>query len=866
MAKYNFYQTSFSSGEMSPKLRGRTDIKEHARGCEILENFLISPTGAAIRRPGTQFQLDLTKYFTSPYIFPFIFDGTTAYNIIVETADASSPVVFPEAGDVGASYDGTDTFSTGTGYTVQYNTGDPIRFGASNLPAALSVDKIYYVIKINSTDFQIASSEANADAGTQITAGAAGGTPSITNNIRAALVIDNTGTIVQEEANNSEFFTSTPEIINYVQSADVIFVAWGSTPKTISRLNDLFIFEDYLTDTLNKANPYDRVYKDINVNTNLKLNPSAATGSITLVAEDSSANPVPYFTISQQSSYIKWTDSAASGGPNVITVNSVKSTPSSFSAADVTTGTDNINIGTHGFYTGDEVTLTVGATALPAPLQEGIIYYIIRIDANNLKLASTLALAHAGTPIDITTTGGSSNNIIPERLVQATCAVSGTLPATAASENWQEEAWSAKNGYPNTVALAEQRLVWGGTDAQPDTLFFSRTGNLYAIDSIELFKLVNSQDFVSTDPFKVTIASNRVDPITWMKSKSSLEIGTLGTEYIVSGAGSAIAYDTVTVKPQTATGGRTTRAGILDRFTLYISRNGKEIRAFVYNDSNGSNISKNFSVLADHLAAYGGTSTSASIINKIVENGSQNICWFLNSNESLFGITMHDSSDVIAFHKHDFNGNVKDISVIPNSAGTFDEVWLIIERGSNLYLEKMGATFDGTTLTNADGAIFGDSSMVATSSNPTKNFYGFTHLNGETVGVIADGVYAGTQTVRNGRIQLTTRTSEVIVGIPNTATIYTLPLEGGQEHGASHGDIKRIDRADLQLYKTAYAKVGPSETEAEEVQLDETIFTGVNRLYFPADPDIDAQAYIYSDRTLPITVLGLSLRGVNYAQ
>ena len=46
---------SFSSGELSPRLMGRTDSPKYASGCEVMENFIALPHGGAKRRGGTEF-------------------------------------------------------------------------------------------------------------------------------------------------------------------------------------------------------------------------------------------------------------------------------------------------------------------------------------------------------------------------------------------------------------------------------------------------------------------------------------------------------------------------------------------------------------------------------------------------------------------------------------------------------------------------------------------------------------------------------------------------------------------------------------------------------------------------------------------
>jgi len=47
--------TSFVSGELSPKMRGRMDVSQYAKGCRCMRNMLVTPYGAAERRKGMKY-------------------------------------------------------------------------------------------------------------------------------------------------------------------------------------------------------------------------------------------------------------------------------------------------------------------------------------------------------------------------------------------------------------------------------------------------------------------------------------------------------------------------------------------------------------------------------------------------------------------------------------------------------------------------------------------------------------------------------------------------------------------------------------------------------------------------------------------
>ncbi len=70
-------------------------------------------------------------------------------------------------------------------------------------------------------------------------------------------------------------------------------------------------------------------------------------------------------------------------------------------ASEVDPTANSVTIPSHGYTTGAKCQLTTTGT-LPAGLSTGTDYYLIVVDANTLKFATTQALALAGTPVDIT--------------------------------------------------------------------------------------------------------------------------------------------------------------------------------------------------------------------------------------------------------------------------------------------------------------------------------------------------------------------------------------------------------------------------------------------------------------------------------
>ena len=98
-----------------------------------------------------------------------------------------------------------------------------------------------------------------------------------------------------------------------------------------------------------------------------------------------------------------------------------------------------------------------------------------------------------------------------------------------ATANWQLGAFSDTTGHPSCVTFFEQRLVFAGTTNQPQTIFFSRSGDYENMDA-------NIGGTIADDDSIIyTIASNQVNAIRFMTATRTLIIGTAGGEFTVSG-------------------------------------------------------------------------------------------------------------------------------------------------------------------------------------------------------------------------------------------------------------------------------------------------------------------------------------------
>lgn len=81
MARATPIYTAFVSGEVSPFIKGRTDVAQYYNSCETLENILIRPYGPVINTPGTRFIAEVKDSSKATRLLRFVFNRSDAFII-----------------------------------------------------------------------------------------------------------------------------------------------------------------------------------------------------------------------------------------------------------------------------------------------------------------------------------------------------------------------------------------------------------------------------------------------------------------------------------------------------------------------------------------------------------------------------------------------------------------------------------------------------------------------------------------------------------------------------------------------------------------------------------------------------------------
>ena len=404
-------------------------------------------------------------------------------------------------------------------------------------------------------------------------------------------------------------------------------------------------------------------------------------------------------------------------------------------------------------------------------------------------------------------------------------------------------AWSVGD-YPRTIVFYEDRLYFGGSPDQPDTIWASDVGD-YAV-----FTAGGADDAAIT----LTLAARKINDIRWMGSGRKLIIGTNGEEWWASGSS-----DTEPMTPTAQVAKRDSSWGSsrvmpieIGDTIFYIQRNGRIVRELKYEYSQDAYISTDLSILGEHLTR------DYEIIDMAYQQRPYQVLWCVRDDGTLLSLSYLKEHEVVGWAKHTSgSGEFESVAVI--SGATEDEVWFIVKRvvdGSDVkYIERLKPFNYG----DLDDAFFVDSGLSYDGPAAT-TISGLDHLEGEAVDVLADGLVVTGKTVTSGTITLATAASKVHVGLPYDSELETLDLVSQDDKGTLQGVIGRVTNVAIRLINSLGGIFGPSSSTTDAIPYDDstTEFTGWTRdLTFDEGYDETKTVYIKCNEPLPFEVAAI---------
>ena len=452
-------------------------------------------------------------------------------------------------------------------------------------------------------------------------------------------------------------------------------------------------------------------------------------------------------------------------------------------------------------------------------------------------------------------TGRTSTTVVTVEILE-------DMGSSSHSTNWSLGSFSDTTGHPSCVTFFEQRLVFAATLNNPQTIYFSKSGDYENMDE-------NRGGTVADDDAIIyTIASNQVNAIRFMTSTRTLIIGTAGGEFAVSGGGTdvAITPTNILIKKQSNHGAANIDAIPAGNATLFLQRAKRKLRELAYNFDVDGYVSPDLTILAEHISEGGLTQLS-------YQQEPNQIIWGTRADGQLIGLTYQREQQVVAWHRHIFGGAFgsgnavcESVATIPTDNSEY-QTYVIIKRTINGATKRYVEFIHNYDFDETDDTSFNFlDSQLEYSGSPVTTISGLSHLEGQTVSILADGATHPDKTVSSGEITLDRSASKVKVGLGYTSLLQTMRLDAGSQDGTSQGKTKRIFDIAIRLYESLGVEVGPDLNNMERIPFRSSadamdsavsVFTGDKEVEFRGNYETDGFIVVRQTQPLPLTILSL---------
>lgn len=243
-----------------------------------------------------------------------------------------------------------------------------------------------------------------------------------------------------------------------------------------------------------------------------------------------------------------------------------------------------------------------------------------------------------------------------------------------ATADWSEGAWSDYRGYPATVTFYQDRLVFASTKHEPQSTWATKTSNYVNFG--------RSDPLVDSDGITINLPSRKVNAIRHLVSLGEILAFTSSSEWSIGpGANASIAPTSVSQKFQGSRGCSEVSPIIIGNRVIFVQPKGSIVRDLVFDWSSDTYAGDPLSLLSNHLFQ------NYQIIDMAYQAEPDSLVWCVRNDGILLSLTYLREQEVVAWAWHDSDGEFESVWVVPGE--TYDEVWFVVKRGNERFIERM---------------------------------------------------------------------------------------------------------------------------------------------------------------------------------
>jgi len=363
------------------------------------------------------------------------------------------------------------------------------------------------------------------------------------------------------------------------------------------------------------------------------------------------------------------------------------------------------------------------------------------------------------------------------------------------------------------------------------------------------------------DSFSVLVPST--NGFRWVESLVSLLVGTAGDEWRIASnkLDTPLTPTSYSVKQQTTYGSNKIQPVKVGGVILFVDFVGRKVRELTYSGyPQDKYTAPDLTALAEHI-------TEGTIAGIAHQRNPDSILWCTLNDGTLISMTYERKENVIAWSKHPIDGEVNSICAVPSTSE--DYIWLSVERTINsvdvTHIERMASR----TFTATEDCFFVDAGITVTNDPASTTIAGLTHLIGEAVTVLGDGVvYTPTAVVdSSGEVGISTAVEKAQVGLAYTYKLEPMKPVVNTQMGTSAASIVSAHEMGVSLLNSAGVKSGASDSTLVDIDLDQVelvnlsdisgLFTGSVVVSVDGGFSLERPLIISGSDPLPCTVRAL---------
>lgn len=667
-----FILPSFAKGEIAPSLHGRVDTAAYQAALRLARNIIIHSSGGASNRPGTVAIGPVKDHTAAPRLFDFRFRVSDQY--VLEMGNLYMRVIRDDAYVTNAAV--TITAATQTKPVVVtaashgFSNGDEVFISGIAGMTELNGNR-YIVANQTANTFELTHQVTGLDIdGTRFEPYASAGV--------VASIFELVTPYVQADLAN----------LKMVQSGDIATITHASyAPRDLARTD-----HNAWTLTVNTYAPG-----------------QAAPTTVAVVQQGTSGSTTHRYKVTAIRREEDVFEESLSG------ISSTTRTVTSATAANPVVCTSTA----HGYVTGDEVELS-GFSEMTEV--NGRRFIVVNQTANTFELEGEDGSGYAAE-----TTGGSANatfvevtNSISVALTDLTSFnqvswvkaegagryaiyrreggiygliaevevpittfndVTTAVTATGAIHGVDlsvgppraRNPFFTSGNYPGASSYHEQRQMYGGTTDDPDTSFYSQTGNRL---NMSVSTPIQADDAITT-----VLGARQVNEIRHFVPLTDLLVLTDSAEWRIStGDNSGFSASTLSQSPQSEWGASHHRPIVIGETVLFVEDGAIRVYGMGFLLNSNRYVATDLTILASHLLAAEGPDKYA-ISDWTYASRPDSRVYVVRSDGKLLTMTFNEPQQVVAWTQWDTRGKFEAITSLRRSvSGVEDGVYFVVKR------------------------------------------------------------------------------------------------------------------------------------------------------------------------------------------